>query len=167
MAWYFRCSSSTVLSASPRIYCVGGRWDRTQDCSWNQHGMSELIDTRLFTSRPQYDVEPRVCAILFTNWHVDLILGWDTMLGNLWLRSLSPASDLQLDRVRILYFSCRLGWLVTAINYMFHVKIRLLWRKVWPGSVSGSAWIPIGFAPWIRIEAKSWIKLRSETKADP
>jgi hypothetical protein len=43
--------------------------------------------------------------------------------------------------------------------------------KVWPGS--GYAWIHIGLAPWIRIrlririEVKSWIRIRNKTNAEP
>ncbi len=55
-----------------------------------------------------------------------------------------------------------LVWPFQAVTTFPRILTTFWYLKVWPGS--GSAWIRIGLAPWIRIriiiEIKSWIRIR-------
>ncbi len=74
----------------------------------------------------------------------------DTRLGNLWIRSLSPASDLQLDLVQFfVYFFRRLG-----VN--FRINQCCNWDLHGPYLLFWFSWIRIRFVlgMLIRIQSK-------------
>ncbi len=91
---------------------------------------------------------------------------------SLLLQSPSHLAYLQQYQDAVLWVRIRMGP-HSFFVYIFHVKLFVtVWPvpgTVWPGLGSGSAWIRIGLAPWIRIriEIKDQIRIHIENNADP